>query len=117
MENDGVEIQSVQFASGNVVINYVNGANETLPVGIDTYKAFHEKWIVPNPPFISDSYKIQMRNIVLASINNNTKCIADLNKFFDTPNEETVKKFFTYMRNRTATLPAKKAAWTVVKPT
>lgn len=116
MENDGLEIVSVQFESGNCVVNYVNGAIETLPVNIETYKAFREKWLVSNPPFISDSYKVQMRNITLASINNNPKCIADLDKFFASPNEETVKKFFIYMRNRDATLPAKKAVWTVVKP-
>jgi hypothetical protein len=113
MENDGVEIESVLFESDNMIINYVNGANESLAVGLDTYKAFHQKWLVSNPPFISDSYKIQMRNIILASINNNPKCIADLNKFFIPANQNTVKKFFIYMRKRDATLPAKKAAWTV----
>jgi hypothetical protein len=116
MENDGVEIESVLFELQNMIINYVNGANESLPIGLDTYKAFHQKWLIPNPPFISDSYKIPMRNIILAAINNNPKCIAELNKFFSPDNQDTVKKFFTYMRSRDATLPAKKVAWTVKTP-
>lgn len=113
MENDGVEIESVLFEPENMIINYVNGANESLAINLDTYKAFHQKWLVPNPPFISDSHKIQMRNIILASINNNPKCIAELNKFFSPANQDTVKRFLTYMRSRDATLPAKKAIWTV----
>lgn len=114
MENQGIDIQSVGFNSGIVVVSYVNGATESFPANLDTYKAFYHKWLESNPPFISDLYKIQMRNIILASINNNQKCIADLNKFFSSPNEETVKKFFTYIRNREQTLPPKKAQWTPV---
>lgn len=112
MENPGIDIQSVQLASGNIVVAFVNGATESYPNTADTYKLFHDKWLKDNPPFISDRYKVQMRNIILASINNNTKCINDMKKYFETPNEETVKKFFTYMRNRDSILPAQKAAWT-----
>ena len=114
MENPGIEIQSVDLASNNINVSFVNGASESYPNTIDTYKLFYNKWLVNNPPFISDQHKVQMRNITLASINNNAKCISDLNKYFSPPNEETVKKFFTYMRSRDSVLPAKKAAWTQV---
>ena len=114
MENPGVAIQSVHFESGKIIVNYENGATETLPIDKTTYEAFNQKWLVNNPPFISDIYKTQMRNIILACINTNPRCVADLEKFFSSPNEENVKKFFTYMRNRDAILPAKKAVWTPV---
>ena len=114
MDNQDVEIQSVEFSDNNIIIKYVNSAIETLPKDINTYKSFHEKWLIDNPPFISDIYKAQMRNIILASINNNSKCIDELNNFFQSPNEENVKKFFIYMRNRHITLPPQKAMWTQV---
>jgi hypothetical protein len=114
MENQDIDILSVEFNSENLIVNYINDTTETLPINIDTYKAFYEKWLVPNPPFISDIFKIQMRNITLASINNNQKCIADLNRYFSSPNEEVVKNFLTYMRNRENTLPFKKAQWTPI---
>lgn len=111
MENIGTELQSVQLSGENIVITYVNGAVETLPNNVETYKLFYNKWLLSNPPFISDLYKVQMRNITLASINNNQKCIADLTKYFQSPNEAVVQKFFTYMRKRDIILPAKKAQW------
>ena len=114
MENAGVEIQTVELTSGNIVVKYVNGATESLPNTLDTYKSFHDKWLVNNPPFISDIYKTQMRDIILSSINDNQRCIASLKAFFESPNEESVKKFLTYMRNRDTILPAKRAAWTPV---
>ena len=111
MENQGIEIQSVELASGNINVLFVNGATESYPNTLETYKLFHEKWLVNNPPFISDTHKIQMRNIILASINNNPKCISDLNKYFSSPNEEIVKKFLTYMRKRDDIIPIKKSIW------
>jgi hypothetical protein len=110
MDNNNININSVEL-SENIVINYENDVVETLPKNIDTYKAFYDKWLVEDPPFISDIYKSQMRNIILACINNNQNCIDELNVFFSSPNEETVKKFFIYMRNRHTTLPEKKAIW------
>ena len=92
MENEGIEIKSVELSNDNIVVKYESGATETLPNDLDTYKAFHEKWLLNNPPFISDIYKAHMRNIILASINNNTKCISDLKVFFQSPNENDVKK-------------------------
>ena len=115
MDNEGIEIQSVEFTETDIIIKYENNAIETLPKNMETYKAFHDKWLVENPPFISDIYKSQMRNIILANINNNKNCIEELDKFFQSPNEETAKKFFRYMRNRHITLPPQKAIWTPVQ--
>jgi hypothetical protein len=114
MENPGVNIQSVLFESGNIIVNYENGTTEILPNDKTTYELFNKKWLVNNPPFISDIYKTHMRNIILACINTNPRCIADLEKFFSSPNEEAVNKFFTYMRNRDTILPTKKAQWNPV---
>lgn len=115
MEHAGVEIRSVQLADGNVIVTYENDAVETLTNTKDTYTAIYNHWIKDNPPFISDSHKLEMRNITLAAINNNEKCLSDLSAYFQSPNEETVKKFFTYMRKRPEILPEKKAIWTVVE--
>lgn len=115
MENKGVDIQSVQLGSENIVISYVNGATESHPNTLDTYKAFNEKWLKNNPPFISDIFKVQMRNIIL-SCNGNFKCQAELQKYFQPGNEESVKKFFTYMRKRDDILPSKRASWSTPVP-
>jgi hypothetical protein len=112
MEYSDSEIEIVTIADGNIVIKYANNALETLPVNKETYTAFYNLWLKDNPPFISDSHKIIMRNLILATINNNQNCLNDLNAFFASGNEETVKKFLTYMRKRELTLPAQKAIWT-----
>jgi len=111
MDNTGVDIQSVVL-DNDIVINYVNGASETYPKNVTTYKLFHDKWLVPLPPFISDKFKVQMRNITLATINNSDKSIQELSTYFNPPNEEVVKNFFTYMRSRNVILPPQKQQWT-----
>jgi len=111
MDNTGVEIQSVVLDT-DIVINYVNGASESYPKNVDTYKLFHDKWLVPLPPFISDKFKVQMRNLTLSTINNNSKSIQELNAYFSPPNEQVVKNFFTYMRSRQAIIPPQKQQWT-----
>lgn len=112
MEYIDSEIDNISIVDGNIILKYANDASETLPINKETYTAFYNTWLKDNPPFISDSYKIMMRNIILATINNNQNCVNDLNVFFQTGNEETVKKFLTYMRKREQTLPAQKAIWT-----
>lgn len=114
MENQGIEIQNVEIADDNIVIKYMNDAIETLPNNSQTYKQFYDLWLRNNPPFISDIFKTEMRNITLVSINDNGKCVTDLQQFFNVGNEDRMKKFFTYMRNREGTLPAQKAMWKVV---
>jgi len=112
MDNQGVEITSVQLPAGSIVIKYANGATETLPNTHATYEMMHEKWIIPLPPFITDKYKIQMRDITLCCINHNEKCECAIKDFFTSPNEEQVMKFLKYMRSRHIILPEEKAKWT-----
>jgi hypothetical protein len=115
MENPGVEIRSVQLADGNIIVQYENDAVETLSNSKETFVAFYNFWIKDNPPFISDSHKLEMRNLTLVSINNNEKSISEMMTYFQAPNEENVKKFLSYMRKRVEILPEKKAIWTVVQ--
>lgn len=115
MENPDIEITYVELVNDNIIVHYENDAVETLPNDLSTYKAFYELWLKSDPPFISDIYKVTMRSIILASIHtNNGQSIQELHNFFSSPNEETVKKFLTYMRKRVSFLPEKKAVWKVV---
>jgi hypothetical protein len=110
MDNINNELMSVKIENDTMSIVYDNGSVESLPVCYDTYVKMHNEWLVNQPPFISDLYKIHMRNIILATINKNEKCISDLNNFFCTGNEEEVKKFLLYMRKRDLT--EEKSKWT-----
>lgn len=112
MEQQGQNISTVTLENGLITVLYENGEVETLPNAKETYVSMHNKWLVEQPPFISDLYKVQMRNIILTTINNNAKCIYDLYQFFSNGNEEEVKKFLTYMRNRDLT--QEKQKWTPV---
>jgi len=112
MDQAGVDIQSVAISDTNmIVVIFANGIVETLAKDVTTYKHMYEEWLKEEPPFISDIYKVQMRDIILAAINNDQDCINDLDKFFTTENIEQVKDFIIYMRKRDLT-PAK-AQWTV----
>lgn len=115
MENPGVAISSVVIVDEKITVHYENGAVEELTCCCETYTKMYETWIKELPPFISDKFKMQMRNITLSAINNNKKCIHDLQYMFAPGKEDEVMKFFTYMRNRHLTLPAKKSIWTVVQ--
>jgi hypothetical protein len=115
MENIGVEITSVVLENEKIVLKYANDAIETLPVNEDTFKLFREKWIIPNPPFISDRFKSQMKDIVHTCVHCNEKCCNNLKAFFRSPNEAEVLKFFTYMRKRDEILPAERAKWKIVE--
>ncbi len=114
MEQPGIDIRSIELHDSNIILTYENDAVETLANDLTTYKIFYDAWLKDNPPFISDVHKSTMRNIILSSINNNEKCIAELKSFFQTPNEDHVKTFLSYMRKRDITLPEKKAIWTNV---
>jgi len=103
MEHTDQTLVSVNIENQTINITYSNGESEILPVSRETYVKMHDKWLVDQPPFISDLYKIQMRNIILATINNNERCIEDLNFFFRDNNNDEVKKFLVYMRNRDLT--------------
>ena len=53
-----------------------------------------------------------MKNLALGCVNGNEKCCCAAEDFFSPPNEEKVKQFFTYMRQRDAILPEQRAKWT-----
>ena len=112
MDNIGVEITSIQLPSGSIVVKYANGKTETLPNTCETFHRMHNTWLVPLPPFISDKFKTEMRDITLCTINNNEKCECCIKTFFSSPNEEKVMRFFKYMRNRPDIIPVDKSKWT-----
>ena len=114
MEHEGVDIASVELSNNVIKVMYANGATETLANSADTYKAFHDKWLVSNPPFISDKFKVQMRDLTLATLTHKASSITALTKYFQSPNEANVKSFLAYMRTRPSVLPAQKAQWTSI---
>jgi len=96
-------VASVASFANTMVITYDNEMTETLVIGKETYDKMYKEWLVEQPPFISDVYKQMMNNIILSSIHNNPKCIAELNGFFRVENKEEVMSFITYMRGRDLT--------------
>ena len=103
MEHINNELVDISFDDNTMVIAYDNGLTETLVIGKETYEKMYKEWLVEQPPFISDIYKINMNNIILASIHNNQKCVSDLNGFFVADNKDEVIKFIKYMRGRDLT--------------
>ena len=89
--------------AATMVIAYDNEMTETLVLGKETYDKMYKEWLVEQPPFISDVYKQMMNNIILSSIHNNPKCIAELNGFFRVENKDEVINFIKYMRGRDLT--------------
>lgn len=112
MENPGVEISSVDLSNENITVTYANNAIEVLPNTHESHQKMNETWIKTNPPFISDRFKVEMKNISLSCISGNKKCCCDIEKFFSSPNEDKVKQFFTYMRKRDSILPEQRSKWT-----
>jgi hypothetical protein len=104
IEGTDTEPVSVPCPSPNkFTITYDNGLTETLVVGKETYNRMYIEWLKEQPPFISDIYKQNMNNLILSSIHNNQKCIADLNGFFRVENKDEVINFIKYMRGRDLT--------------
>ena len=111
MEQVGIDISNILIDDTNtIVITYINNQVERLPKTVDTYKKLYAEWLETDPPFISDIFKVQMRDIILASINNDATCISDLETFFSNSNIEEVTRFIVYMRKRD-TQPAR-TQWT-----
>lgn len=109
---------SVNDLNTEMTITYADGNVEKLAKNTDTYAAMNKDWLVSpedggsgNPPFISDIFKVQMRDITLATINNDPKCISGLDEFFTNANKAEVMRFLTYMRKRDLT--EAKSIWTV----
>jgi dihydrofolate reductase len=103
MEHINNELVDITFDDNTMVIAYDNGLTETLVLGKETYEKMYKEWLVEQPPFISDIYKINMNNIILASIHNNQGCITSLNGFFVVDNKDEAIKFIKYMRGRDLT--------------
>ena len=114
MENIGIDIVNVTLDNDEIILKYANDAIETLPVNHTTFKTFREVWLKPNPPFISDKFKSQMKDITHTCVHNDDKCCDKLKQFFRSPNEAEVLKFFNYMRSRDSILPAQREKWRVV---
>lgn len=97
------EVVDITFNGEDITVSYDNNLTETFTKGKATYDKMYKEWLKEQPPFISDIYKQTMNNIILSSIHNNNKCIADLNGFFVAENKEEVLKFIKYMRTRDLT--------------
>jgi len=110
MENTNNTITSLLITDNNVIVSYDNSNKETIPLNTNSYKKMRDTWLKENPPFISDKFKKNMNNIILASIQNKKKSIQELSEFFKEGNEEEIIKFFNYMRTRDLT--EEKAKWT-----
>jgi hypothetical protein len=101
--NDAEDADATAATAATMVIAYDNEMTETLVLGKETYDKMYKEWLVEQPPFISDVYKQMMNNIILSSIHNNPKCIAELNGFFRVENKDEVINFIKYMRGRDLT--------------
>ena len=101
MEQVGIDISNIVIDDTNtIVITYLNNEVERLPKTVETYKKLYADWLENDPPFISDIFKVQMRDLILASINNDSSCIEDLENFFTNANIDEVTRFIVYMRKR-----------------
>ena len=103
MDNINNELVDIVFIDNTMVITYDNAQTETLVVGKETYNKMYKEWLVEQPPFISDTNKQLMNNIILATIHNNQDCINQLNEFFVDHNKENVIRFIKYIRGRDLT--------------
>ena len=67
-------------ADKRIVINikYDNDALEELVVSPEMYANIKAKWLVEQPPFISDRYKNIMNNIILGCIPQRLCCMASI---------------------------------------
>jgi hypothetical protein len=110
--NEIVHLEIVDAADENanrrIIIKYDNDALEELVVSLEMYAAIKAKWLVEQPPFISDRYKNIMNNIILGCIHKNERCISELNSYFAVGNDADVTAFFNYMRKRDLTEEKKK---------
>ena len=103
MDNIDNELVDIVFIDNKMIITYDNEKTETLIIEKETYDKMYKEWLVNQPPFISDTNKQLMNNIILASIHNNQNCVEALNNFFVDNNKDNVIKFIKYMRSRDLT--------------
>jgi hypothetical protein len=100
MDQLGVDIKDIDITKTNIIITYQNDHIEMISKCCDGYKNMYNEWLLNDPPFISDIFKKQMRDLTLYSINQNAECFNYLNNFFTYDNKDNVLRFLVYMRNR-----------------
>jgi len=110
MENNDCIITSVDILNTDIRVHCDNGNIEIIPVNVESYVKMREEWLIQQPPFISDKYKLIMNNIIMSSILKDQNAINELSLFFSVGNEEKIKNFFIYMRKRDLTF--EKTKWT-----
>jgi len=110
MEHINNTISTIQILNTDIHVTYDNDEVEIIQNNLESYIKMRETWLIDQPPFISDKYKMNMNNIILASIQKKQSSINDLKTFFSEGNEEIMKNFFIYMRNRDLTF--EKSKWT-----
>jgi len=110
MEHNDRVIASVDIINTDIRVHYDNDEIEVIPNNHASYCKMREEWLINQPPFISDKYKVNMNNIIMACIVQKESAINELNTFFSEGNEENIKNFFIYMRNRD--LVYERSRWT-----
>jgi hypothetical protein len=112
MDHLNNEIESLVIEDNIIKITYDNDAFEEIEICDAFFVNMRTLWLISQPPFISDSYKNVMNDIILACIHKNQRCINELKIFFASGNERAVKEFLTYMRKRDLTEEKKK--WKII---
>lgn len=112
MEYVEEQIKDVVMTNEEIQITYMNDMIEVIGKNREGYKKMYDGWLVEQPMFISDIYKIQMRDLFFASHGNMTN-INNLNMFFTEGNKPEVLKFLLYMRTRDLTF--EKDKWEKLK--
>jgi hypothetical protein len=107
MEYLDKEIKTLILTETTIEITYDNDIIEIINKNGEGYKILYNAWLLEQPMFISDIYKMQMRDLNFAARNNETS-INNLNIFLSESNYDEALKFITYMRKRDLTFERKK---------
>jgi len=111
MEETDKKIKNLILTTTTIEIIYENDVIEIINKNKDGYKKLYDGWLLEKPMFISDIYKMQMRDLNFAS-RNNQESLNNLNLFFDENNYNEALKFIEYMRKR-KNLTFDKDKWTI----
>ena len=107
MEYLDKEIKTLILTDTTIEITYDNDIIEIINKNGDGYKNLYNAWLLEQPMFISDIYKMQMRDLNFAA-RNNEESINNLNIFLSNDNYDEALKFITYMRKRDLTFERKR---------
>ena len=108
MEQVGISIKNIDITMSNIIVTYENDHIEMISKTGESYKQMYNEWLLEDPPFISDIFKKQLRDLSLYFLNSNTECLNYLNNFFVYENKDNVLRFLNYMRIRDITNDKKK---------